>query len=289
MAPGFASPSVLIIADPADTGGLRVAAALRRQGIPLILISTEQLLLAPGWSHDPMAGTEIALGNGVTLSNGAIGAVFCRIRGVDPPQFDHARMEDRIYAQEEFYSLLLSWLEQLGPKVHNRPHAGNLSGERGAALEDRLWLAVQGAPSAPFAAASSARRLPRQAGAAAAWYPGQDEAALAGLPFAPLSETFLAGRPAVRVTVPRVTQARHIVVVGDRTIGEDLNPRIEAQAVAYARSRNLTIAGIAAQDIEGGRVGFCGLDPTPDLTDPRAVEAVCELLLGTLARQACLP
>jgi hypothetical protein len=255
----------------------------------MVLVSTGQLLLAPEWSHDPLAGTEITLGNGTTLSNDEIGAVLCRISGVDPPQFAGAKMDDRIYSQEEFFSLLLSWLEQLGPKVHNPPHAGNLSGELGTPLEDRLWLIAQGAPSAPFAVASSARCLPRQAGALAAWRPGDDEAALAGLAFTPMSETLLAGRPAVRVSDPAEMQMREILVVGDRVIGEKLTPAIEAQAMAYTHSRNLTMAGLVVQGFEPGRVGFSGMNPTPNLASRSAVEAVCELLQATLARQAHPP
>lgn len=280
---------MLIIAAPQDTGGLRVAVELRRRQVPLTIVSINQLLLAPVWSHDPMVGTEITLGNGVSLSNESIGAVLCRIQGVDPPQFVAASLDDRIYSQEEFFSLLLSWLEQLGPKVHNRPHAGNLSGERGSALEDRLWLVAQGALSAPLTVVSSARRLSRQAGAATTWQPGHDEAALAGFPFTPVSKTLLAGRPAVCVTHPGAEQMRQIVVIGDRVIGDKLPPVIEAQAITYARLRNLSIVSFEAQEIEPGQFCFCSMNPSPELTDVRAIDAVCDLLQQTLARQVTSP
>ena len=276
------APRVLVIADPDDRGALRVVRALRqRADLSVELISTDQLLLAQNWVHDPLGETEITLGNGSTLTNATIGAVLCRIRHVDPPQFARARRPDRIYAQGEFYSLILSWLEQLGAKVHNRPHAGSLCGIRSSPLEDHLWFASRDCTSEPFAIATNSRHLTRKGGVVVPYLPCVDEAALAGRPFVPMPETLLAGQPAIRLADPVAQPRREITVVGDQVFGDAVSPEVRTVAVSCTHERNLTLASITLRDLGSGQIGFCAIDPYPALSDPAAIAAVSDLLART--------
>jgi len=277
-----AAPCVLVIADPSDHGALRVLQALRRRDdLSVEVISTEQLLLAPGWVHDPLGETEITLGNGRILTNNDIDAVLCRIRHVDPPQFARARPRDRIYAQSEFYSLILSWLEQLGGKVHNRPHAGNLCGMRSSPLEDRLRFATPVCTGKPFAVSTSSRYLDRKEGAVFPYASPVGEAVLTGRPPARHLTPLLAGQPAIWLADPAARRQRHVTVVGDQVFGDPVSLGVRAAAVNCARERNITIAGMTLTDGAADQVEFLAVDPFPRLGDPATVLAVAELLART--------
>ena len=167
-------PLAVVLADPDDRGALLVARALRLRGVPLALVSVDQLLLAPIWSHDPLGGSRIVLGNGIELTDRTIGVVFCRFCGIDPPQFRRAAARDRAYAQEEFHALILSWLAGLGERVRNRPHPASLAGMQCSRLEDLLRSAQRTGSPHGFAAASHARHLPRGAGTSATIGPGAE-------------------------------------------------------------------------------------------------------------------
>ncbi len=272
-------PRVLVIAEPNDLGALQVVRRLqRREGLTVELISTDQLLLAPSWLHDPLGQTEITLGNGSILTNAMISAVLCRIRQVDPPQFSRAKRSDRTYAQGEFYSLILSWLEQLGTKVHNRPHAGNLCGVRSSPLEDHLRFAEQNNASEPIAIASNSRYLPKMEGVVVPFLPCMDEAALTGRPFVPIPETLLAGQPALRLADPDLYPRRRLTVVGQSVFGEVVTPKMRDMALAAVRTRNLTFAEISLRDLGAGKIGLCTIDPYPPLTDDAVIAAASDLL-----------
>lgn len=280
--PANVASRVVVIADPGDRGALRVVRSLgQRSDLSVELISSAQLLLAPSWVHDPLGETEITLGNGSILTNSTIGAVLCRIRHVDPPQFVRARRSDRIYAQGEFYSVILSWLEQLGSKVHNRPHAGNLCGMRSSPLEDHLWFASRDCRSEPISIATNSRYLTNCKGVVVPYLPCAEEAALRGKPFAPASEISLAGRPAIRLADPTAYPRRHIIVVGGRVFGDSVSPELREVAVRCALERNLTLADIIVRDLDSGQIGFCTIDPYPALSSPAVIEATADLLAQT--------
>jgi len=244
-------------------------------------VSTEQLLLAPHWVHDPLGETEIRLGNGERLTNETIGAVLCRIRGVDPPQFARARPRDRSYAQAEFYSLILSWLAQLGTRVHNPPHAGNLSGIRVPPLEDRLRFATRYGRGVPCAVSTAARQLKRGAGVLAAFRPGEDEPALAGRDFVPRGEFELAGGPAMQLPDPRSSPAVRLTVVGGEVFGA-APAGFAVAAVQLVRQRGLSIAEVRMTQHADGRWGGCSIEPDATIESADIAEAVAELLRRTV-------
>jgi len=272
-------PRVLVVAEPRDIGALRVVRLLHQRSDVLVeLISTDQLLLAPKWAHDPLGDTEIVLGNGSVLTNSTIDAVFCRIAHVNPPQFARAKSHDQLYAQGEFYSLILSWLEQLGTKVHNQPHAGNLSGFRSSPLEDHLWFASEERASEPVNITTNSRHLKKQEGVVVPYLPCSDESALAGRPFEPMPEIMLTGQPVIRLADPVMRPRHHITVVGDRVFGEVVSPKIRKIALRAAQKRNLTLAELTLNIADGDQIGFCAIDPFPSFKDPATIEAAANLL-----------
>lgn len=283
---GERRPRALVLAAPEDDGALRVARGLARRGdLDVDLVATEELLLAPEWLHDPLGSTRIVLGSGAVLESEAIDAVFCRVRHVDPPQFGAASARDRTYAQAEFFSLLLSWLESLGARVHNRPHAGSLVGTMAAPLEDRIAFAAAGL-GAPMAAATDLRLLPRDGGVLAPLGPEADAPALAGRAFTPVAETVLGGGPALRLSDPASSPRLGLTVVDGAVIGPRPAADVEHCVAEALRGRGLTVAGVGLVQLAEGDLRPCAIDPFPALHAPEAVRAVVELLARTALEHA---
>lgn len=273
-------PLAVVLASPDDRGALLVARALRLRSVPLTLVSVDQLLLAPIWSHDPLGGSRIMLGNGIELTDRTVGVVFCRLCGIDPPQFRRAAARDLAYAQEEFHALILSWLAGLGERVRNRPHPASLAGMQCSPLEDLLRSAQRTRSPHGFAAASHARHLPRGAGIARDYRPEGES----GLDVSGSTSSVLAGGPALRLPAPDLGRWR-VTVIGDRLFGA--KPPAEARSLAHqvARERGLTFATVELFHLDDGGFGHGIVDPMPALDDDEQVSAAADLLEQLLAGQ----
>lgn len=283
---GTAGRSIVVLLDPDDRGALLVARALRLRGLPLALVSTDQLLLAPVWEHDPLGASRVVLGNGLELTESSIGVLFCRVRGVDPPQLRRAADDDRRYAQEEFFALLLSWLAGLGERVLNRPHPGNLHGTRCSRLQDLLRSAWSTRSPHGFAAASHARHLPAGDGPFVDYRPwdGPSDAgrsAERGMPWA-----VLAGGPGMRL--PPLPDGRRwsVTVIGERLLGAEPPAGARSLAMRLVRERGLSFAAIELFQLADGGFGHGLVDPLPALDRALEVEAAADHLAEALSRCA---
>lgn len=277
-------PFIVVLADPDDRGALLIVRALRRRGAPVVLVSTNQLLLAPVWVHDPLGASRIVLGNGLELTDRSIGVVFCRIRGVDPPQFLRASARDRIYAQGEFFALIMSWLARLGERVHNRPHPGNLHGIRCSLLEDMLKSAQCSITPHGFAAASHARQLPQRGGPIGdyrPWYSHLDAEPADG---SSMPGSALAGGPGMRL--PTLADGRfwNVALIGDRVIGAELPAAAQSLAIRLAHERELTFAAVEIFELADGSFGHGTVDPLPPLDHEAQVNAAADLLTRALSQ-----
>ena len=251
-----------------------MARALRRQGAPVALVPVEQLLLAPVFEHDPSGPSRIVLGSGLELVDASIGLLFCRIRGIDPPQFRRAAEADRLYAQEEFYALILSWLAGLGERVVNRPQPASLHGMRCGRLEELLRSARSTGRVHGFAAASEARRLPPGEGPVVAGPADAGRPAAGGIP-----ASVLAGGPAMRLPPVPERGRWQVTVVGERVLGAEPPAEARSLALRLALERGLSFASIELLQLAAGGFGHGMIDPLPPLERREEVEAVADHLL----------
>jgi hypothetical protein len=286
QAAGTTRRSIVVLADPDDRGALLVARSLRLRGAPVALVATDQLLLAPVWEHDPLGASRVVLGNGLELTDSSIGVLFCRARGVDPPQFRGAVESDRRYAQEEFFALLMSWLARLGERVLNRPHPGNLHGTQCSLVEDLLSSAWSRGSPHGFAAASHARHLPPGAGPVREYRPwgGRFDAgqpAGSGVP-----GSVVAGGPGMRL--PPLPDGRHwnVTVIGDRLLGGQPPAAARSLAFRLVRDRGLSFAAIELFQLADGGLGHGMIDPFPALDHAGEIEAAADHL--ALALSMCV-
>lgn len=275
-------PLAVVLAEPNDRGALLVARALRQRGVELALVAADQLLLAPLWSHDPLGSSRIVLGNGIELSDRTVGVVFCRLCGIDPPQFRRAAARDRAYAQEEFHALILSWLVGLGERVRNRPHPASLVGMQCSRLEDLLRSAQRTGSPHGFAAASHARHLPSGGGMVGDYRPWGDIGAGGDGD----TGAVLVGGPALRLPAAADGRRWRVTVIGDRLFGADPPSEARSLALRVARERGLSFASVELFGLAGGDFGHGMVDPLPALGDDEQVEAAADLLARAMAGQA---
>jgi len=269
--------AIVVICNGTDLGALRVHDRLRRSGAPAVLVTADELCLAPWWRHEPGIGTEIILGNGLRLTDAVIGAVFNRLDAVDPPQFLLGRPDGREYAQAEMHALLLSWLETLGQRVINRPSAMLLAGMRLTRVEERLALHRSGMATARMAVATSARRLPANDMSARAYCPDD--------PYATPTETSvaaLAGGPIM--LEPRGGRERRAVVVGNWSRPDSMPEQIRAQAIEIMRDRGIAVGELQMWQANHSITFVRAIDCMPALGHDEEVEAVSQLLIMTAAQ-----
>jgi hypothetical protein len=270
---------IAVVALPSDVGALRVVRRLRRCKEETILVSVDQLLLAPEWHHDPLGETRITLGNGTTLSNHNVGALLNRISQVDPPQFIRSELRNRVYAQSEFFSLLLSWLESMGSRVVNRPHPGNIAGTTASALENYLWLSRNGEPVGSAAVSTNARQIRINSRFLGPYRPSDAGQSFSKPQQENLPPVALGGGPALGMTHMESSERSWLTVLGDRVIGEKVSSSLAYRALDIARKRNLSLARLDVVTYEGGVDAIVSIDPYPAIDSPEIVEAVADLLI----------
>lgn len=165
----------LVVGSPQDAAALWACEGLRARGLdPVEWVDGEALAGARTWRHtldDGACTSEIRLDDGRTLRDGAIRGVLNRMQGVPPGALQVAHRDDRDYAQQELFALMLSWMHALPATVVNRPTPQGLAGGWRHACE---WVRLAGQAGLP----STAWRMgSRDAGEAPGATPGTNAAA----------------------------------------------------------------------------------------------------------------
>jgi len=275
-------PMILVLANSQDIGALRVFSDLRKRKIPSRLVSTDELLLASNWSHDPTGDSLVILGSGASIAKENAAAILNRITIVDPPHMRMASEADRLYAQCEFFALILSWLTQFGARVHNKPHAASLCGQQSSALEDRLAMECAGLPIEPFSISTGGRFEFGSSGGQFAYYDStRVDSALSGIAVERVPATFLAGQPAIVIPDEREWKRYSATVVGGQVVDRNTPAAIHPLIMEVIRSRNLSIAEVFYTVSRTGETGLCSINPIPPLDQAAARDAVIRLLLAT--------
>jgi hypothetical protein len=293
---------ILVLAHVGDDTAAEVVVRLRRRVGPacVTVVTPEELVLAPGWSHtidEAGARSRIRLADGEVLGDPEPVAVLDRLRFIAAPHFASAPDLDREYATTELHALLLSWLASLPCAVVNRPSPRGLGGADRSRLE---WLRL--ANDAGFRVrATRATTNARDLGIAS--WPSRPSVGreAAGLE-ADVPDGHAAGaipprgrRPATFAEPLESGRAR-LLVVGDDVVGDPVFERIPP-AMRDAALRLAAVSDSAVLAIELARVRqpaegstkeaaewvVCGADPIPDVADPVGLEAIATLLLTPVA------
>lgn len=127
----------MVIAEPADHAALWTYAGLQRLGLqPLEIVTMDELVTAPGWSHrldDDSARSRVELHDGRVFDSGSLRGVLNRaVEPQSPVDGDAAG-----FAASELRALVVSWLASLRCPVVNPVSPNCLCG----ASHDTLgWL-----------------------------------------------------------------------------------------------------------------------------------------------------
>jgi hypothetical protein len=249
---------ILVLASEHDTSARELVSAL-----PGGALSGAEDLSAPGWLHCVGGhGREFAVAGGVRVACDAIDAVVVRRPYVAPAELRWIRPADRSYVAAEATAFLRSWLASCPGRVVNRPTVTSLGGPswrplqwRAAAL--RAGIELAGAPPGGGAERRDAR------GRAAA---GPDRRAH---PW------------------PAAAATASILVIGQTTLGspaatDNVPCGLAAMALALAREAGTDLLEVVFERAPGGPT-FVRANPWPEVTAPRAVEALRDLLTATCA------
>jgi hypothetical protein len=128
----------LLLYEPYDRTAPWLAAGLARRAVPLVAVTSAELLGAKRWEHRlgrHGVELEVELADGRSIESSALQVVVNRILTV-PLELLSVSWDDREYAHQELQAFWLSWLAGLPCPVLNRPTALGLSG---AWLGDAEW------------------------------------------------------------------------------------------------------------------------------------------------------
>ena len=223
----------LLLCSSTDHSALWAATRLRARGLePLTVLTPELLHYSFGWEHrlrsDGAASIAFTLADGRAIDGSAVRGVLNRIPFVPSHLLQHLVAPDRIYAQQEWTALHMSWLSCLRAPVLNLPV---IEGLCGAWRHESEWAS-----------------LAAQAGLDAGVYEQS----------APASA---AGRRAAAVHSP--TQQIRTVIAID---GRGITPHVaEDVADACGRLGVLAKTRLLGVDLDAHTGTFVSASPLPDL------------------------
>ena len=114
-----------------DTSARWLASEFAAREIPLLRVTGTDLALATRWEHriGPARTTfRINLEDGRVLDSEHSGPVLNRLSFLPQVLLLRLSVVDRDYAQQEFFSLFLSWMSALPSRMFNRPTPQGLMG-----------------------------------------------------------------------------------------------------------------------------------------------------------------
>jgi hypothetical protein len=137
----------LLLCNSTDRTALWAAGRLRAQGLnPLRVLTPELLHYSLRWEHRLHSGgatfITFTLADGTRIDGAEIRGVLNRVSFVPTPLVGHLVEADRLYAQQEWTALHMSWLASLRAPVLNLPMMEGLCGAWRHQSE-WVWLAGQ--------------------------------------------------------------------------------------------------------------------------------------------------
>lgn len=239
---------ILVICHEADGSAAWAAAALRRRGLPLTLLTGRDLAAVRRWRHtlspDGAAAWAFELEPGRTLRSADVRGVLNRLSAVPWTWLSRIGGPDRLYAAQEMHAFYLSWLQALPGAVLNRPTPQGLCGN---IRHPAAWTAL---------------------------------ALRAGLPVRPYRQT--CDDDVVDRWRPTIEPTRQtVLVIGDRVIGPGELTRAHAAALRrLAHASGCALLGVDFARAPDGGWRMTGANPAPDLTvgGERLADALADAL-----------
>lgn len=266
---------ILVVAHCGDTTAIGISSALcsRLGARRARLVSIEELVMAPAWSHALDANgslSSIRLADGTTIDSRDLQLVFQRFRHVPMPHFANAEASDREYATSEMHALLLSWLQSLQCPVVNRPQPHSIGGPRHSLFAWYLLAARAGleVPRVRLTTAARARAHQRYV----PFSSNRD-----ALPSLAAQDSLAAiGRGPAMHFEPLSTPYRSVLVIGEKVVGRPPDTT-EGACVRLAELSAASILHLTfARSPRGWK--FVGATPLPECEDADALQAVADYL-----------
>jgi len=142
----------LVLCSANDYSALWAARGLKSCGLlPLEIVSPESLAYNLRFDHRIITSetdTKIALADGRVIDSATVCGTLNRLQLVPFKHLRGASQTDRQYAEQEIYSLFLSWLYGLQGVMLNRPTPQGLCGAW-RHLSEWVWLATKAGLSTP--------------------------------------------------------------------------------------------------------------------------------------------
>jgi hypothetical protein len=263
----------LILAHSDDDTAIRVYKTLCVQhGADQVkLVSSEELALAPHWSHcleDAGITTRLRLSDDSTLDSASLGVVFNRLRYVPTLHFGGATEQNKHYAVMETFALWLSWLTSLPCTVINQPMPRGLGYQTRSHVEWLFLACKVGLPTQGYHFTTNNRRFPKDKEHWLRQTPIQDD--FSGIP--------ISRQPTLYVEP--LTEARQsILIAGQKSIGslvgQYTEPIQRLKALTQCELLEVTFAKTASTD---GDWKVCDINSFPEVQEIEGIYLIAELL-----------
>ncbi|MEO5335099.1 MAG: hypothetical protein H7839_24060 [Magnetococcus sp. YQC-5] len=119
----------------------------------ILLLTPETLCTAMTWRQHLTTGehsSQIGLADAIRLQDTAIHGIYNRFFRVMPLHWQRASPEERLYVEQEYMAILLSWMHALRCPILNPPTSRGLSGASRSTAEWRMLAIQAGLPIMPL-------------------------------------------------------------------------------------------------------------------------------------------
>lgn len=221
----------LVLCSAQDIAALWAYEGLKRRGLqPIELLTDDLLSYSLRFQHQIGADgvfTHITLADSRTIESATVQGTLNRLSRLSTMHMQHARSEDRLYAEQELHALYLSWLYALPGPLVNRPTPQGLSGSW-RHLSEWIWLAGQAGLTTPN-------------------YQQSDYT----IPL--LTTDYIA------------SEHRSLIVFAEHCFGSSVPPSVQQGAIRLANASDVEMLGVDFHIDTSGRWLFVNATPLPDL------------------------
>ena len=238
----------LVLCNSNDHSALWAVTRLRARHIePLTVLTPELLHYSFQWQHrlfrDGRSTIAFTLADGRQIEGGAIRGVLNRMCSVPIRLLQHLVEADRVYSQQEWTALHMSWLASLPVPVLNLPV---IEGLCGAWRHQSEWV----------------------------WLAGQ-----AGLDAGDYVQQVASDAPPSRKAEPAVPHLRTVIAIDGRWIGEQVTDDVADACGRLGALAGTRILGVHLHPQSGT---FISASPLPDLRagGERVIDALASALRG---------
>lgn len=260
------SPGLLVVLDPGDAGGMRVAGLLAtRHGAYVRVATAADLVFGSRVTYRSCHGSvsaQLVLADGTVVDSASLQAVLFRAAVTAAPWSARASAADAEYAAVEAYALLLAWLAALPCPVLNAPSGQGLAGPAWTPIQ---WLGLAARAGLPVVATRTSTDF--RAHGVRGWERSGSDGSSATVPI---------GRRAASQREPLEGPETRVLVV-DGEAGDALPDRLRTGCAALAEASGCRLLSLTVGRTPRGQV-VTGVDPLPALDGPGEAALAAGLL-----------